>query len=504
MGFSLAEFLEKRRDQIISEWIKGVQTRIGKRYAGRSREEIMGTVTEAFDANVRLLLFDDFSCINTFIAKITKMRLATGFALSDVQMAFELFRSVTVPLLARETTVEEFAETIAVINRCLTHTIHRFSDLFQSMHQAKILEHNQRLEQVVRARTAELRESELKYKTLVEEINDGYFVVQDEVVVFANPTFGQMHGYAPSEMIGKKFHAFIDPHFREKIGSDYLETLEKRDGSHVFEYLRLTRDGKSYPTEILTKVTHYDNKLSSIGICRDITERVEMEKKVRESERMAYIGHITASLSHEIRNPLSAVQMNLQILKKNPLLKGNDQKRIDISVREVRRLENILKEMLDFAKPIQLHLETDSLNRILLSAIELLEMKFKEEKITLLTDLDSHLPLLHIDKQKIEQAVINLVLNALEVSSSGGRIFVQSRYVQKNGGKAMVIISDEGCGVSEANREDIFKPFFTTKSRGTGLGLSNVKRIVEAHKGWVDVENRLPRGASFKICIPVR
>ena len=489
---------------IISEWIRGIQTQIGERYAGRSREEILETVTEAFEGNLHVLLYEDYSLIDRFIQRITKMRLATGFVLSDVQMAFELFRTVMVPILARETTVEEFAETITKINRCLTYTIHRFSDLFQAMHQAKIVEHNQRLEQKVRERTAALKESELKYKTLVEEINDGYFVVQDEVVVFANPAFAQMHGYAPSEMIGKKFHTFIAPEFRKKIGGNYRETLEKWGGANVFEYLRLTREGKSYPTEILTKVTHYDNKLSSIGICRDITERVEMEKKVRENERMAYIGQITTSLSHEIRNPLSAVQMNLQILKKNPLLEGNDQKRIDISVREVQRLENILKEMLDFAKPIQLNLETDSLNRILLSAAELLEMKLKEEKITLLTDLHPRIPLLHMDRQKIEQAVINLLLNALDVSSAGDSICVQSRYLRENAEMAMVSVSDEGCGVPEANQEDIFKPFFTTKSRGTGLGLSNVKRIIEAHGGRVGMENRHPKGASFKICIPVQ
>lgn len=489
---------------IIAEWITGIKTRIGERYAGRSTEEILGTVTEAFEANLNVLLHDDFFYINRFIEKITKMRLEAGFLLSDVQMAFELFRSVTIPILARETTVEEFAAIITRINRCLTYTIHRFSDFFQTMHQAKILEHNQHLEEEVRARTAALKESELKYKTLVEEINDGYFVVQKGIVVFANPAFAQMHGYASSEVIGKEFHTFIDPSIREKLVGDYHKILEKWGSPRVLEYLRLTRDGKSFPTEILAKVTEYDNKPSSIGICRDITARVMMEQKVRETERMAYIGHITASLSHEIRNPLSAVQMNLQLLRKNPQLEGNDQRRLDISIREVRRLESILKELLDFAKPIQVNMEPGAVNAILLSSIELLEMKFKEEKIEIDTDLDFSIPAIQLDREKLEQAVINLLLNALEASAAGNRIFIRSQLVEENGGQVIVTVSDEGCGVPNQNRDDIFKPFFTTKSRGTGLGLSNVERITKAHNGWVSVEPRVPQGASFKITLPVQ
>lgn len=196
----------------------------------------------------------------------------------------------------------------------------------------------------------------------------------------------------------------------------------------MLEYLRITRDGETYPTEIFSKATEWGNKPSVIGIFRDITERVQMEQKIRESERMAYIGRIATSLSHEIRNPLSAVQMNLQILNKNPQLKGNDQKRVDISVKEVKRLEKILQELLDFAKPIRLNLKQESLNEILLFSIELLEMKIESEKISLVTDLDTNIPLMQIDGQMLVQAVLNLLLNAVEASTEGQQIHLRSQY----------------------------------------------------------------------------
>ncbi len=503
MSFSLAAFLKKKRAIIITQWVDQLKTQVSLQYAERPRKELMATVSQAYDANTHVLLHNDFSYIDRFIEKISQMRLKTGFQLSDVQMAFELYRSVSFPLIAAETTVEEFFATITQINRCLTYTIHRFSNYFQAMHQNKILEHNRQLEEDVRIRTAALKESELKYKTLVEEINDGYFVVRKEAVVFANPAFCAMHGYQLSEVIGKKFYTFIDSKSRKKLIDVYEKSFLKRGTPRTFEYLRLTKDGQSFPTEILAKVTLYDNKLSSIGICRDITQRVRMEQKIRETERMAYIGQITTSLSHEIRNPLSAVQMNLQILKKNLHLKGNDQRRIDISVREVKRLENILKQLLDFAKPINLNFNLNSLNRILTSSMELLEMKFKEKNIDLDIELDPQIPDIQADEEKLGQAVINLLLNALEASPADAKIMVRSHLSDQNGRIAEVVISDKGRGVPEEHLGDIFKPFFTTRTMGTGLGLSNVKRIAEAHDGKIEVKNIRDGGAEFKISLPL-
>jgi signal transduction histidine kinase len=270
--------------------------------------------------------------------------------------------------------------------------------------------------------------------------------------------------------------------------------------------MRLTKDGSRFPTEIMAKITRYENRLSSIGICRDITDRVKMEQRVREAERMAYVGQITTSLSHEIRNPLSAVNMNLQILKKNPQLHGNDRRRIDISAREVVRLERILKELLDFAKPLQVEMLPSQINQILSACVELLEMRLKEGNLFAITAFDSALPETMADGEKLGQAFINLLLNAIEASPCEGKIVVKSRYDQS--GKAPwagVFVQDQGPGVPRENMDEIFKPFFTTKTKGTGLGLANVKRIVDAHGGRVEVKNSRPGGgAAFRVWLPIK
>ncbi len=140
MEFILADFLQHNRSKIIDEWVGKIQTGISERYTVRPREEILGTVTEAFDAYVHLLVSTDFSYINRFIEKITQMRLETGFPLSDVQRAFEYFGSVVLSLLEKEpeiATVETFCANSFQINRCVMYTIHRFSDHFQAMHEKK-------------------------------------------------------------------------------------------------------------------------------------------------------------------------------------------------------------------------------------------------------------------------------------------------------------------------------------------------------------------------------
>ena len=504
MGFDLSEFIQSNRPLITREWAERLHTEVGKQYSQRPLDELLGTVTEAFDANTHVLLYNNFGPINLFINKITRMRLEAGFLLSDVQKAFELYRTIVLPLLAKATNVNEFHQAVSKINYCLAYTIHRFSDHFQNMHEKEIMEYTQRLEREVKDRTAELKESELKYKTLVEEINDGYFVIQDEVIVFANKAYCQMHGYKLEDVIGQKFYRFIAPEDQKRVIEIHADSLNRKRVRPVFEYNRLTKDGHKFPTEIMAKVTRYENQLSNIGICRDITERVEMEHRILEAERMAYIGNITTSLSHEIRNPLSVVKMNLQILNKNPQLQGNDQRRVEISTKEVIRLERILTELLDFAKPLHFEFKPCYVNQVLYSCGELLEMKFKEKELSTYFSLAPEVPKIMADEEKLEQAFINLLLNTIDASQREGKILVTSRFNRNNGRSGVeVIIEDTGSGIPKEHMPDIFKAFFTTKTNGTGLGLANVKRIVDAHRGEIKAKNRNPHGASFHIYFPI-
>jgi len=500
--FDWDDFLQQYRDNIIREWVSRLRTEISERYSQRPESELEKTICASFAANFRLLVFGEKDELNRFIMYISSLRLEGGFPLVDVQKAFDLFRQIVLPLLASSCTIETFHRAVVELNDCMAYTFYQFGDLFQKLHRRRLTDYARKLKTEVSFKTAELRESEFKYKTLVEDITDGYVVIHKGLIVFTNRAFCAMHGYGGSDLLGKSFLELIISCYHEAILSRLHQIPANGEDSPALEYSRITRTGDISPTEIKFKTIRYGARWSQIGICRDITERVELGKKMREAERLADIAEIATSLSHEIRNPLSAIKMNLQILQRHPELVGNDRRRVDIAVHEMHRLEGILQEVLDFAKPVMLEKIPCSLNSILMQVIELLEMKFAEKRIDVILNLDE-LPCLLMDERKIEQVALNLLLNAIEASPDGTAIRVNSRR-QQSGHKTQEVVfevEDEGENIPQKLCETIFKPFFTTKSRGAGLGLSVVRRLVEAHGGRVSVTGRIPRGSVFIVTL---
>ncbi len=219
---------------------------------------------------------------------------------------------------------------------------------------------------------------------------------------------------------------------------------------------------------------------------------------------MTYIGQLTASLSHEIRNPLSSVKMNLQILSKNIILSGNDRKRLQISKNEIDRLEGILQGLLNYAKPLSLNLGLTNLNDIVCACIELLEIKFHRKSIEYQINIDNNLKEFPADRGKLEQIIINLLLNALDSVDDFGNInTITAQKKIKGKAYAMIRIEDDGKGVSKELLPHIFEPFYTTKTNGTGLGLANVKQIVRAHHGDIKVFNLKDKGTAFEVFLPM-
>jgi PAS domain S-box-containing protein len=508
-AFSWDTFLSRHRDRILYEWQNRLHNRVSARYASRPIEELAQTTSDACDAFSRVLADNDYTLINRFISEITRIRLEAGFPLADVQKAFELFREIVIPILVAESSGTMLCRNIEAVNQGLAYTIHRFSSHFQHMHETYLKDYARRLEKDVAARTAELKDSEQQYRRLVEEIQDGYLVLSREKIEYVNPAFCRLHGVTPDQALQQPFLSFVAEKNRDRVEQIITGETTDSDGKTIepeaFEYLRKTRDGTCLPTEINFKPSWFKGRAHHLCIVRDITRRVEMEKKSRKMERMAYIGHLTASLSHEIRNPLSSVKMNLQILGKNRAFTGNDKRRLAISEREIHRLETILQQLLDFAKPMALDLAETDLNQVIERCTELLEVKLTQQHTTCTIRTDSSLPPLMADRSKLEQLVINLLLNALDSVAESGTIVVSTAFRHLDTGSFAVIrVQDDGKGISGEALPYIFEPFFTTKTIGTGLGLANVKQIATAHQGRVEVMDIKPRGTAFEILLPMQ
>ncbi len=501
---NLKETLEKFNNRIVDEWIYRLHTEVSERYCARPVDELFLTVSKANEANYAVMIHNDFSKINNHIQWITKLRLEGGFSLSEVQNAYELYRTVLLPILPNELDDKNFLETMNQLNYCLFYTITRFSNYFQSLHEKHIREYAQNLEREVEKRTKELIESESKYRILVEEINDGYFVIQNEKIVFANQAFCDMHGYSIGEILKKHYTELIAPQSLRNVKIAYGKVVCGEHTEDILTYFRQHKNSIPLPTESKIKAIRYQGEYAVAGICRDITERIEAERRIRESERLAHIGKLTTSLAHEIRNPLSSVKMNSQIILKNMEFQGYDKRRMEIIVNEISRLERILDEMLDFARPIKLNLQAVSIHKLIDSCLEVLDAKIWEKEIRVKKLYDGRLPDILADSEKMEQAIINILINSIEVLPEGGIIEIETSLLRIERRTIKIEFMDNGPGIKPEELPYIFDPFFSNKKKGTGLGLSNVKKIIEAHGGKVSVANKKPRGTKVSLIIPFK
>jgi signal transduction histidine kinase len=304
-------------------------------------------------------------------------------------------------------------------------------------------------------------------------------------------------------MIGKAITDLIAPRSLPAVQNFYQKRLAGKVSKDLYIYLRQHKNGSVLPTENKVKRILYQGEYAVAGICRDITERMETEKRIRESERLAHIGKLTTALAHEIRNPLSSVKMNSQLILKNSALDGNDKRRMEIVVSEISRLEGILDEMLDFARPVKLKFEQVSISHVVDSCLEIMDTRIREKNISITRRYEKRVPQTFVDQEKIEQMLINVLLNSIEVlPPQGGNIEIDTKKPGKNGNPLRIEISDNGPGISASDLPFIFDPFFSNKKQGTGLGLSNVKKIIEAHGGNIEVMTIKPHGTRVCLTIP--
>ncbi|AFM27910.1 PAS domain S-box protein [Desulfomonile tiedjei] len=495
---NIKTLLDTNRTAIIDEWLRKLQTEVSPSYSSRPEKELILTVTRAMDADYDALVHGNFDKLNQAIDFIGNLRGKAGFTLSEVQKAFELFRTILVPILEKEMTKSEAFKILDRLNHCLAYTIHKFSDQFQQVHEREIKQHAKKLEVTVEERTRELAESERKYRQLVEEIRDGYFIHKQGIIVFANQAFCDMHGYTLDQVIGSNFRVFVAPESLADVERLYEDRTSCNKTESQYAYLRLNSRGEAFPTENKVIVTQYEGEPVVMGICRDITERTEIEKRVREAERFAHIGQLTTSIAHEIRNPLSAAGMSVQDLLKHASLSGNNERRLEIIGKELARVNKIVTEMLDFAKPVKFEFHPESVELLIKSCLDVLEARIREQRVRVVQRMLEPLPELLMDREKMLQALINILLNSLEAIGENGRLEISASMAD---GNVRIGICDNGPGIAEEDLAYAFDPFFSRKKKGTGLGLANAKKIVEAHGGLIDIRG-MPKGTEVTVTLP--
>jgi two-component system, NtrC family, sensor histidine kinase HydH len=241
----------------------------------------------------------------------------------------------------------------------------------------------------------------------------------------------------------------------------------------------------------------YNTVAVVIGGLRD--REKTMQRRLHEAGRLAAMGKAVSGLAHDLKTPLIAIGGFSRLIQRNLGEDSPHREKLGIIVEEVQRLERMIKEMLDFSRPLELHRSQEDMTKVISQSLVIVSNLAQERKVRVEWQSSQNLPLISLDAVRMKQALINLLINAIEASPEEETVSV---YSYQKGRKITIDVSDHGCGIPVDKKEEIFSPFVTTKESGTGLGLPIAKKIIEAHQGYLEVLENREKGVIFRIRIP--
>lgn len=318
-------------------------------------------------------------------------------------------------------------------------------------------------------------------------------------VALVNATALAMLGIERDKLVGSPIH--------DKGGLDWeaiIETLGREETVLEQERELVARNGKVTPISLSASsiVNEEGLFLGHLFILRDLVEVKHLQDQVRRNERLTALGNLAAGVAHEIRNPLSSIKGFATYLAGKITGEGPDKEAAKVMIQEVDRLNRVVSELLEFARPGEMRLKSGNINDVVERTLRLAGSDASAKGISAHFTRDDSLPLVPVDAERLTQALLNLFLNAIQAMERGGSLEV-SASLDRETGRLGVRIADTGRGMSPEMLSGIFNPYFTTKPSGTGLGLAIVHRIVEGHNGEIKVESQPGKGTTFTLLLPL-
>ncbi len=356
----------------------------------------------------------------------------------------------------------------------------------------------------------EIRAKEQFLANILKESADGIIVLDNKRIIQTwNKGAEQIFGYKASQIVGKNFELLVPPDLIEKRELEKLRKKVLDEGAirnHVTERIRKDKRRVSI-AETATLIKDTNGKIIGRAIIlRDITENIRLSQEINQNEKMSAIGTLSASLAHEIKNPLNSIVINMEILKGQIRKNYTDSsgtpfdKYLNIIQGEVSRLDKVIKDFLDFAKPQSMQYKELSINQIIDNIIEFIEPETAKAGVKVFSNLSEKLFKIHGEENQLKQILLNLFLNSVQAMLDGGKLTVKTR--NQPDGIVMVTISDTGIGIKNEHHNEIFSPFFTTRKQGSGLGLAMVNQLVKNHGGKITFKSKKNKGTTFYITFP--
>ena len=345
----------------------------------------------------------------------------------------------------------------------------------------------------------QLLQSEQRYRNLVELSPEAIAVSLDERIVYMNPAGIKLVGaVSPKEVIGQSIWNFFDskdiPDICNKVAliqSGVKKTIKIRKTCNRLDHT---------PVAISAAISQiiFNGKPAIQAVIRDITEQKKMEDWMRKTEKLSLVGQLAAGVAHEVRNPMTSIKGFIQLAK---ISKEWNESYIDIMLNELSRMETIIYEFLTLAKPSEhLNFVKKNFHTILQQVISLLETQALIRDVTIHAELEEQI-FVECDENQMKQVFINIIQNAIEASNKKGTIFIS--LIRIGTEKIIVQIVDEGQGIPKDRLDKLGEPFYSTKEKGTGLGLLVSYKIIEAHRGSINFTSEVAKGTLVEITLPI-
>ena len=359
----------------------------------------------------------------------------------------------------------------------------------------------------------ELEDVKRYTENILASLTNGIVTVDlDGRVVMLNPTAEMQTGFFAGEVTGE----YCTEMFAQtpEIGEMLMETLSSRVPIAGVPLMLKRRSGAELPIEVSTaSLKGAEGKdLGVVAVLRDLSLVRELEGQLRRSDRLAALGSLAAGLAHEIKNPLTSVlTFSRHVARRfdDPHFRDRFQR---VVPRELERINGILERLLELARPAPATFTRIRLSAVVDRAVDLFANEIESQRVQVTRDYARDLPAVAADEESLYRAVINLVGNALEAMPEGGQLGLHLGLAPADGfrprtgtaGRHVVIeVSDTGAGIPREDADRLFNPFFTTKERGTGLGLAVTHKIVEDHGGVINFESTTGAGTTFRIVLPL-
>jgi len=353
-----------------------------------------------------------------------------------------------------------------------------------------------------------IRRSEERARALFEAASEGVVVVDSAGrIVSVNGKMEELFGYARAELIGQPVELLMPGRYRDahpRHRHEYFASPRPRPMGQGLDLAGRRKDGTEFPIEISLSPIDTDEGLQSVALVTDITQRLAVERATRQAERLASLGSLSAGIAHEINNPIGIITSRIELMlidAAEHALPATVVDDLHVLHRNAMRVATIAQRFLSFARQSPTERSPVDLNRVVAQTVGLVERQMGEG-LRIITALEPASPPILGHANALQQVLLNLIMNARDAMNGRGEIRIATGVSPDRPGRIRLTVADTGPGIPPDAMSRIFDPFYTTKTSGTGLGLSVSYGIIRDHSGTVDVESSVGKGATFVLTFP--